>query len=62
LAEGGVGEQVVSAFGEWAPGLDLDTAFAHTAEPDSPAAEALRFLASWAAKQAEVTAERTNAL
>jgi transcriptional regulator with XRE-family HTH domain len=32
----------------------------YTAEPDSPAAEALRFLASWAAKQAEVTAERTN--
>jgi transcriptional regulator with XRE-family HTH domain len=34
----------------------------YTAEPDSPAAEALRFLASWAAKQADVTAERTNAL
>jgi hypothetical protein len=32
----------------------------YTAEPDSPAAEALRFLASWAAKQADVTAERTN--
>jgi hypothetical protein len=34
----------------------------YTAEPDSPAAEALRFLASWAAKQADVTAERTNTL
>jgi transcriptional regulator with XRE-family HTH domain len=34
----------------------------YTAEPDSPAAEALRFLASWAAQQADVTAERTNTL
>jgi len=32
----------------------------YTAEPDSPAAEALRFLASWAAQHADVPAERTN--
>jgi transcriptional regulator with XRE-family HTH domain len=33
----------------------------YTAEPDSPAAEALRFLVSWAAHHADVPAERTNA-
>lgn len=32
----------------------------YTAEPDSPAGEALRFLASWAAQHADVSADRTN--
>lgn len=32
----------------------------YTAEPDSPAAEALRFLASWAAQHAGIPAERPN--
>jgi hypothetical protein len=33
----------------------------YTAEPDSPAAEALRFLATWAAQHTELSAEATNA-
>jgi len=36
------------------------TIIAYTAEPDTPAAEALRFLASWAAQQAQTPRERAD--
>ncbi len=36
------------------------TIITYTAEPDSPAAEALRFLTSWATPNTAAQAERTN--